>query len=134
MRPFGVEDLGRQVAIGQLALDPAGELVVYTRRTVVDGRDRIDLWAVPTAGGAPRALTEGPSRDTQPRFSFDGTRIAYLSADGDDPAQLHLLARDGGPPRPIATFPSGVDDFAWTPDDALVVLAADAHPRIPPAT
>ena len=70
-RPFGLEDLKRQVAIGQVALDPAGELVAYTRRTIVDGRDRIDLWTVPYAGGEPRQITDGPSSDTTPRFSPD---------------------------------------------------------------
>ena len=64
-----VDQLERQVAIGQVVLDPLGELVLYTRRTVVGARDRIDLWTVPFAGGEPRQLTDGPSWDVGPGFS-----------------------------------------------------------------
>jgi dipeptidyl aminopeptidase/acylaminoacyl peptidase len=127
-RPFGLEDLERQVAIGQVALDPAGELVAYTRRTIVDGRDRIDLWTVPYAGGEPRRLTEGPSSDTTPRFSPDGALIAYLSAPPEKDAQLHVIPRDGGEARRLTSFPHGAGDMAWSPEGgSLIVLADDEH-------
>jgi dipeptidyl aminopeptidase/acylaminoacyl peptidase len=127
-RPFGLEDLERQVAIGQVAIDPAGELVAYTRRTIVDGRDRIDLWAVPYAGGEPAQLTDGASSDTTPRFSPDGRLVAYLSAPQDKAAQLHVVAREGGQPRKLTSFPHGAADAVWSPDGAsLIVLADDEH-------
>jgi dipeptidyl aminopeptidase/acylaminoacyl peptidase len=133
-RPPVPDDLARQVAIGQVALSPDGELAVYTRRTVVDGRDRIGLWAVPYGGGAPRPLTGGGVRDTTPRFSPDGTLLAFLSAREDGPAQVHVLELARGLPWRLTDLPHGASDLAWTPEgDALVVLAEDAGERDPTA-
>jgi dipeptidyl aminopeptidase/acylaminoacyl peptidase len=128
VRPPGVDDLERQVAIGQVALSPDGELVAYTRRTVVGGRDRIALWTVPWEGGAPRPLTEGP-RDTTPRFSPDGSLLAFLSSrEHGKPAQLHVVELARGVPWKLAEFPHGASDLAWMPDGfALVVSAEDEH-------
>lgn len=120
--------LGRQVAIGQVALSPGGETVVYTRRRVVRGADRIDLVAVPFAGGAARALTDGPTIDTTPVISPDGTAVAYLSAKPGGTAQVHVVPLAGGRARRVTRFARGALDVAWAPDgDALVVLAPDAR-------
>ena len=125
MRP---EQLERQVVIGQVALDPVGELAAYTRRSVAGGRDRIDVWTVPYEGGEERQLTDGTSWDTGPRFSPDGAAIAYLSGEPGDDAQVWLMDRDGGSPRRVADFPHGAGDIAWLPaGDALIVLAEDEH-------
>jgi dipeptidyl aminopeptidase/acylaminoacyl peptidase len=128
VRPPGLDDLARQVAIGQVALSPDGSQVAYTRRTVVGGRDRIALWLVPWEGGAPRPLTEGPS-DTTPRFSPDGTRLAFLSSrTPEESSQVCVVELARGLPWRLTEFPHGASDLWWTPDGAgLVVSAADEH-------
>ena len=48
-------DLRRQVALGEVALSPDGELVAYTRRTTVgDSRPLRDLARAATAAAGPR--------------------------------------------------------------------------------
>jgi Tol biopolymer transport system component len=49
-----------------------------------DGKDVVfdllgDIYVVPMAGGEARALTSGHAWDMQPRYSPDGTRIAFTS-------------------------------------------------------
>jgi dipeptidyl aminopeptidase/acylaminoacyl peptidase len=128
VRPPGLDDLARQVAIGQVALSPDGSLIAYTRRSVVDGRDRIALWTVPFEGGAPRPLTDGHS-DTLPRFSPDGRMLAFVSSrKPEEDAQVHVVELARGIPWRLTEFPHGVGDLWWTPDGAgLVVSAADEH-------
>ena len=101
-------DLSRQVAIGQLDIAPAGDLIVYTRREVRADRDRVNLWLVDTAGGPERRLTDGPHWDVRPRFSPDGAHIAFVSDRGDGATELHVVPTTGGPAQQISGFPRGL--------------------------
>ncbi|MGW0545323.1 S9 family peptidase [Streptomyces griseoincarnatus] len=117
------ELLHTQVAIGQVAVHsrPPGGLVVFTRRSVVAGRDRIGLWSLPWSGGSATPLTDGPWCDTHPRFSPDGGTIAFLR-DG----RLHLMDLAEGEPRQYGHFAREVRDLDWFPDGAgIAVLTED---------
>lgn len=56
-------------------LSPDGALLVIT---TCEGRD-CDLWVMPAAGGQAIQLTSGPATDDGPRWSPDGTSIAFAS-------------------------------------------------------
>ena len=50
-----------------------------------------------SAGGEPRRFTAGPRRDTAPRWSPDGTRLAFLSErERKNKGQLYVMPADGG--------------------------------------
>ena len=53
-----------------------------------------DLWTLPLTGGDARRLTEGAAWDSEPRFSPDGQRIAYVSDAGGN-EQLWIMNSDG---------------------------------------
>ena len=75
-----------------------------------------DLYTLPFAGGKATRLTSGPAFDVQPRFSPDGTRIAFTSdrAGGDN---LWIIDADGANPRQVTTESFRlVNGPAWTPD------------------
>ena len=121
-------DLSRQVAIGQLDIAPAGDLIVYTRREVCADRDRVNLWLVDTAGGPERRLTDGPHWDVRPRFSPDGAHIAFVSDRGDGATQLHVVPTAGGPAQQISGFPRGLapwgSEIDWHPSGHSIVVCA----------
>ena len=92
-------------------------------RSVDRAADRYttQIWEFTLDGGGGRQLTRG-SADTSPRWSPDGSQLAFTSSrDGGSP-QLHLLARDGGEARPVGHFEQGVQDLRWTPDGRGLVL------------
>ena len=92
--------------------------VVYVRVVVNEKTDDYDtsLWIVPTDGReAPRALTSG-TRDSSPRWSPDGKRLAFVRAGAGQPPQIHVISLSGGEARRITDLPRGAGAPAWSPD------------------
>jgi Tol biopolymer transport system component len=86
-----------------------------------------DLYLLPITGGQAKPLTSGTAWDTQPRFSPDGTRIAFISDQGGI-GNLWIIAKDGGQRRLISEVPRNVDQSpilspTWTPDGRKILVA-----------
>lgn len=93
-----------------------------------------DLWAIPTAGGAPKNLTaQNTGDDATPRVSPDGKWIAYRSQALDgyeaDQWKLKLLDRQSGKVTVIGDFDDDADSFAWRPDSKGLVVTVPHHGR-----
>ncbi len=79
----------------QLATDPQispdGKKIVYVRRFADPMTDRrySNLWIINADGTDHRPITTGNRSDSSPRWSPDGTRIAYLS-DADGKPQIYI--------------------------------------------
>tara|TARA_R110002110_G_scaffold318658_1_gene531470 strand:+ start:10023 stop:13265 length:3243 start_codon:yes stop_codon:yes gene_type:complete len=95
-----------------------------------DGRHLVfdllgDIYELPVAGGEARALTSGHAWDMQPRYSPDGSRIAFTSdrTGGDN---IWTLERSSGDLRQISfeTFRL-LNNPSWSPDGQY--LAARKH-------
>jgi tricorn protease len=91
------------------------------------GRDLVafahggDLWTVSRSGGVARRITSTPGVEADPRFSPDGTRIAYTATVAGN-TDVYVVAADGGEPRRL-TYHPGVDRArGWTPDGRRVLL------------
>src|SRR5262245_27271494 len=59
-----------------------------------------DIFMMDIGGGAARALTQGLAFDSQPRFSPDGARIAFVS-DRSGIDNIWIMDRDGGNARAV---------------------------------
>ena len=70
----------------------------------------------------PRRLTNGP-RDSQPRWSPDGTQIAFTRAVEKDgkpqPGQIYLLSLGGGEPMQVSAMEKGVGSPQWSPNGSV---------------
>ncbi|MFI1995520.1 S9 family peptidase [Actinoplanes sp. NPDC020271] len=117
-----------------------------------DGRTVVAVWSVPepaaarratlvavdVATGERRTLADDPAHEFEsPRISPDGTQVAvvvYRRSTATDPGdrRLAVLPLAGGPLRALTEawdrWPSG---FAWTPDNATLVVSADHDGRAP---
>ena len=91
---------------GLVAVEQAGDIVVLDPTT-----------------GSPRILIGGPTFDTNPRFSRDGTRIAFFRETGSA-LQLAMADADGRNVRVLDTGPmSETGNIDWAPDGRTILLS-----------
>ena len=121
----------RQVVLEEHDLAPTAETAVIVRRFVAGDTYRSHLWLVPLDAGRPRQLTRGAARDTHPRFSPDGSRVAFLRSrpdHPDEPTRLMVLDLGGREPWTLAALAHGVSSFAWDPSGERVAIVAPGDP------
>ncbi len=81
---------------------------------------------------APPALHARAQRDTGPRWSPDGRRLAFLSDRDGEPAQLYVMPADGGEARKLTALDRGAGPAVWSPDGGRIVFAARVLKEPPP--
>ncbi|MCA9858461.1 MAG: S9 family peptidase [Thermomicrobiales bacterium] len=71
-----------------------------------------------------RAFTSGAAVDSEPAFSPDGTKLAFLSNRNDEKkTQIFLLPLDGGEATALGKIDGELEALKWSPDGAeLAVL------------
>jgi dipeptidyl aminopeptidase/acylaminoacyl peptidase len=106
-------------------ISPDGKKIVYVRRFADPMTDTrySNLWAINADGSDHRPLTSGNRSDVSPRWSPDGTRIAYLS-DADGKQQLYVRWMDTGQTARITNLDQAPDAIAWSPDGKMLSFSA----------
>jgi dipeptidyl aminopeptidase/acylaminoacyl peptidase len=98
---------------------------------------RSHLYLLTVSTGALETLTGGNWDDTQPAWSPDGTRIAFVSGRGGDADRTNdtnvfvVEARAGAESKALTTW-NGPDDGArpaWSPDGASIAYLQGSEPR-----
>ena len=82
-----------------------------------------DLWVVARSGGQARRLTSTPAVETEPKFSPDGSKIAFTATVGGNTDVFVVPAAGGDPVR--LTFHPGLDRArGWSPDGGRVIFGS----------
>ena len=85
-----------------------------------------DLWIVSREGGEARLLTSGPGMKTDPKFSPDGSLIAF-SGDYDGNVDVYVMPADGGVPKRLTHHPAIDEVIGWTPDGTSVLFRSSRN-------
>jgi dipeptidyl aminopeptidase/acylaminoacyl peptidase len=128
VRGMQPEDVYALEGVSDPRLSPDGTTVAYATWTI-DGEAneyRGNVWLAPVDGSEPpRRFTTGERRDGEPRWSPDGTRMAFVSSRAEkEPGQLYVISLKGGEAEKLTKLKEDVRQIAWSPDGTKIVFAS----------
>jgi tricorn protease len=82
-----------------------------------------NIWAVDRAGGSARRLTSFQGESSNPRFSPDGTSIAF-SAEYAGNVDVYVVPAEGGEPKRLTWHPGNDVVQGWTPDGTSIMFSS----------
>ena len=127
-RTLQIADMGRIVNLEEPAITPDGRWVaVISIRQNLEAATEVDsLELVDMSTGRLRTLVRG--RDVAvPRWSPDGSLLAYLARASNDVMQAYVRTRDGTA-RQLTHAAADVIDVAWSPDGRRLAFVATDLP------
>ncbi|MDP2055718.1 MAG: PDZ domain-containing protein, partial [Acidobacteriota bacterium] len=92
-----------------------------------------NIWVSERAGGNARRLTSFQGQTINPKFSPDGTTIAF-SGDYGGNVDVYTVPAEGGEPKRLTWHPGADTVQGWTADGASVLFASARATSAPNAT
>jgi dipeptidyl aminopeptidase/acylaminoacyl peptidase len=105
-------------------ISPDGRTIAYVRKSndIMSDKARSTIWLVDVASGQQRPLLAGNGSYFSPRWSPDGTRLAYVAAEGASP-QLFVRWMGSGESARITQLPDSPGAIAWSPDGRRIAYS-----------
>jgi dipeptidyl aminopeptidase/acylaminoacyl peptidase len=133
--PFAAADLFRLEVAGDPQISPDGRTIIYVRRSyeLMTDRSRGALWRLDARSGEHTPLVTGPVSAGSPRWSPDGSRLAYVAVGDDGRAQIHVRWNSDGTSARITDLPEPPEALAWAPDGraiAFLMFTPEESPRL----
>src|SRR4030095_11332178 len=122
-----IDELLTLKTISGAQISPDGEWVAYTVTNADFKQDAFvtQIWLAETGGkGRTLQLTRGEKSSTNPRWSPDGQRLAFLSHRIEEKNQIFLIDLTGGVTKQITKSETAINNFAWSEDGKTIAYSA----------
>lgn len=153
-RPISAEDLFRIRWVSDPQVSPDGQRIAFVQKTIDRETNEYKnaIWLAPATGGL-GAATQFTADGSAPRWSPDGTQLAFVSSrkgtlpepqEGEDPGkrdkrlgkgkpQIWVLPANGGEARQVTFAKYGAGNPTWSPDGSKILFTARTGdlPEIP---
>ena len=120
------EDFMRLQMVGDPQISPDSERIAFVKKSIdaEKSKYRSEIWVVPTLEGEPRRFTGSDSNDSHPRWSPDGSRLAFLSDRQKPKSRIFTIPTDGGEPTALTKLEQegGIEGFRWSPDGTKIAF------------
>jgi dipeptidyl aminopeptidase/acylaminoacyl peptidase len=115
------EDLYRIKNVTDPRVSPDGKWIAYTVSVpdIKANSFNSDIWITPLAEGDSFQLTRSPKSDHSPRWSPDGSHIAFISS-RDGVSNIYLMCLKGGEAKKITDSKTNL----YSPDGRYIAYAA----------
>jgi Tol biopolymer transport system component len=105
------------VSAGEADILRNGEWVTYV------AHPELTLWRSKPDGGSRIQLTYAPMQAHMPRWSPDGTQIAFMGSRPGKPWKIFVVPAEGGTPQEVTAGDRNQGDPTWTPKGDAIVFA-----------
>jgi len=115
-------------SLGDPQISPDGSQLLYVRTDADWDKNGTTshIWRVNVDGSGSIQLTNGEDGESSPRWSPDGTRIAFLAERHEaEGTQIYVLPNSGGEGRILSKHVTSVSDIAWSPDGDWIYFVAE---------
>ena len=115
-------------------ISPDGGQIVFVRNSmnVMKDRRQANLWSVDADGTGLRKLNPGENRESSPRWSPDGRRLAYV-ARGEQGSEIFVRWMSTGQTARLTQLDQTPRGLRWSPDGkwlAFSMLVKDEPPEL----
>ena len=130
--PLANEDIFDIEYASDVQISPDATTVAYVRYAMSIMRDRREgrLWLVSADGSVHRKLTSADRSESSPRWSPDGTRIAFVSGSNEG-SEIYVYWVETGQIARLTQLDRSPGGIAWSPDGlqiAFTMLVPEAWP------
>ena len=123
---FTVNDNLAMKRVGDPQLSPDGKTVAFTIGTVNMDANRVvnQIYTVGIDGRNQKQITNAVSSSSGPRWSPDGSRIAFNSG-----GQIWTMKPDGGDKEQITRISTGAGGPVWSRDGKWIAFGSEVYPE-----
>lgn len=124
------EDLFELKSVTDPQYSPDGKKCVFVLTEMLEGKNDYasNLYIIDTENsGEPKQWTYGENRNQSPRWSPDGTELAFVS-NRNGKNQIFVLDAAGGEAKQVTDFKNGASDPVWSPDGKKIACSVSLKP------
>ncbi len=122
---FSFNDLMKIRRVGDPQISPDGKLVAFTVGDVNMSANKTltQIYTVSIDGSDLKQITNGDKSNSSPRWSPDGTKIAFTTG-----GQIWMMNPDGSSQAQITKISTGAGNPVWSPDGRMIAFSSDVYP------
>lgn len=114
-------------------VSPDGKSVLFVRRSndIMLNRTKSNIWIARADGADQRPLLSGQKNFSMPRWSPDGSRVAYISNLEGTP-QLYVRWIDSGDTALLTNIQKSAGNISWSPDGKTIAFTMSVEDKVAP--